>query len=105
MSTLTNESKKTYKYTSRYASVPYFYNTVDKKHMYGLPRDIMHDCDYIKHTVSSLDTLDSLAFKYYGRPDLFWFIALFNDINDPFINLSEVYEYILIPSLSGLRWR
>ena len=48
------------------------------------------------------DTLDSLALKYYGRPDLFWIIADFNRIQDPFIKLVDYFSIIKIPSLSTL---
>ena len=51
------------------------------------------------------DSLDSLALKYYGRPDLFWVIADFNNLNDPYIRLVDKMSSIKIPSLSGITWR
>ena len=49
--------------------------------------------------IKDTDTLDSLALKYYGRPDLFWVIADFNRIQDPYINLYENYNFLNIPLL------
>ena len=49
-------------------------------------------------------TLDFLANKYYGRPDYYWVIADFNHIRDPFINLSDWFNTIKIPSLGSLEF-
>jgi len=105
MDVLINKSKKMYNYTSRYSSFPYYYHKVDKKYIYGITNNLKHDTEYVLHVVKDTDSLDSLALKYYGRPDLFWVIADFNRIQDPYINLFENYNFIYIPSLSGIRYK
>ena len=64
-----------------------------------------YESEYTLHYVTDRDTLDSLALYYYGRPDLYWIIADFNRIQDPYINLFEKYNYIYIPSLSGVKYK
>ena len=104
MDSLTDKSKKDYNYTSRYGSFPYYYNKNDNKYVYGITSWLNLDNEYTLHTVEDTDTLDGLAFKYYGRPDLFWVIADFNRIVDPYINLYDNYNFIYIPSLAGIRY-
>ena len=60
---------------------------------------------YVAHKVTEKDTLDSLADYYYGRPDLYWVIADFNKIQDPFIELFGKYESLKIPSLSNITFK
>ena len=105
MDVLTNKSKKTYDYTSRYSTIPFYYNTKDKRYVYGITRNLRDDTEYIVHLLMDIDTLDSLALKYYGRPDLFWVIADFNRISDPYIRLIDKFNYIYIPTLSGIRFK
>lgn len=104
MDVLINKSKKFYDYTSRYATFPFYYHTVDKKYIYGITGNLNTNTEYVIHMIKDTDTLDSLALKYYGRPDLFWVIADFNRIQDPYINLYENYNFLNIPSLSGIRY-
>lgn len=104
MNILTNKSKRMYDYTSRYAPFPYFYNTKDKKYVYGITGNLSTDTEYVLHNIVDTDTVDGLALKYYGRPDLFWIICDFNRIQDPYVNLYEKYNFIYIPSLSGIRY-
>lgn len=105
MNVLKNKSYRTYDYTSRYTVHPYYYNTVDKKYMYGITSQLSDETEYTLHNIKDVDTLDSLALYYYGRPDLYWIIADYNRIQDPFINLFEKYNYIYIPSLAGIRYK
>lgn len=105
MNVLKDKSSKTYLYTSRYATLPYYYNTLDKKYMYGISKNLNTNTDYVLHNLVDSDSLDSLALKYYGRPDLFWVIADFNNLNDPYIKLVDKMSSIKIPSLSGIAWR
>ena len=105
MNVLKDKSSKTYLYTSRYATLPYYYNTLDKKYVYGISKNLNTNTDYVLHTLVDSDSLDSLALKYYGRPDLFWVIADFNNINDPYIKLVDKMSSIKIPALSGITWR
>ena len=105
MNVLKDKSSKTYLYTSRYATLPYYYNTLDKKYMYGISKNLNTNTDYVLHNLVDSDSLDSLALKYYGRPDLYWVIADFNNLNDPYIRLVDKMSSIKIPSLSGITWR
>ena len=105
MNVLKDKSSRTYFYTSRYATLPYYYNTLDKKYMYGISKNLNTNTDYILHNLVDSDSLDSLALKYYGRPDLFWVIADFNNLNDPYIKLVDKMSSIKIPALSGITWR
>ena len=105
MNVLKDKSSKTYLYTSRYATLPYYYNTLDKKYVYGISKNLNTNTDYVLHNLVDSDSLDSLALKYYGRPDLFWVIANFNNLNDPYIRLVDKMSSIKIPALSGITWR
>ena len=105
MNVLKDKSSRTYFYTSRYATLPYYYNTLDKKYVYGISKNLNTNTDYVLHNLLDSDSLDSLALKYYGRPDLFWVIADFNNLNDPYIKLVDKMSSIKIPSLSGITWR
>ena len=105
MNVLKDKSSKTYLYTSRYATLPYYYNILDKKYMYGISKNLNTNTDYVLHNLVDSDSLDSLALKYYGRPDLFWVIADFNNLNDPYIRLVDKMSSIKIPALSGITWR
>lgn len=104
MDILQDKSKKDYNYTSRYSSFPFYYNTKDKKYMYGITNNLSQQAEYVIHYVEDTDDLDKLALKYYGRPDLYWVIADFNRIQDPYISLYENYNFIYIPSLAGIRY-
>ena len=73
--------------------------------MYGISSNLRDDTEYIVHEIKDIDTLDSLALKYYGRPDLFWVIADFNRIRDPYIRLIDNYNFIYIPTLSSIRFK
>lgn len=95
---------KTYDGTSRYSSVPYYYNRLDGKYVYGVGKQLSTSTAYTVHELASADTLDSLALKYYGRPDYFWIIADFNRIQDPFMKLSDRMESVKIPSLSSIEY-
>ncbi len=105
MKVLTAKAYKNYDYTSRYAPFPYYYHSVDGKYVYGITSNLRLDTEYTIHTVKDTDTLDSLALYYYGRPDLYWVIADFNRIQDPFINLIERFNFLFIPSLAGIRFK
>lgn len=104
MDSLKDKAIKDYNYTSRYGPFPYFYNVNDNKYVYGITSWLSLDCSRTTHTVEDTDTLDGLALKYYGRPDLYWVIADFNRIVDPYINLYDNFNFIYIPDLSGVRY-
>lgn len=102
MNILKNKQYRKYDYISRYTIFPIYYNIKDKKYIYGTTSHLSEQSQYVAHKVTVTDTFESLAFKYYGRPDLYWIISDFNRINDPFINLIDKVEIIKIPSLSAL---
>lgn len=66
---------------------------------------------FTHHKVNETDWLDGIAKKYYGSETLWWVIALFNDIYNPFedlepgqtINiLKEVYLYSLMKEIKNI---
>lgn len=105
MDVLTNKSTKEYQYTSRYAQFPYYYHSVDDKYIYGITSNLNTDVSIVLHTVAPIDTLESLALKYYGRPDLYWVIADINKIRDCFEPLFGKFTSIKIPSLSEISFK
>lgn len=104
MDVLKNKSYGTFDYICRYASVPYYYHTVDEKYIYGIGKNMKKDSPYILYKVKPEDTLDKLALEYYNNPTLYWIIAYFNDIQDCFINLYEHYKEIKIPNYSSIQF-
>lgn len=102
MDILTEKSTKQYDTLSRYSSFYTYYNTLNNKYIYGLTSPLSTEGTYVLHQVSEADTLESLAFKYFGRPDYFWVVAMFNDIDDAFINLYDKFKTIKIPSISNI---
>ncbi len=104
MDILKDKSYKTTDTLSRFTSFPYYYNTIDGKYQYGIMSQLSKDTTYIIHGVSREDTLESLALKYYGRPDYYWVIAMFNDINDAFGKLYNKHKTLKIPSVSNIKF-
>ena len=102
MDVLKDKQRKEYSYNSRYASFPIYYNTVDKKYVYGLTSQLRDDINYVECKVQPGDNLDNLAEHYYGRPDYYWVIADFNRIQDPLIELYGKYDTIKIPVFSKI---
>lgn len=102
-----NDSKnyRSYDSLSRYSSVPYYYNRTDGKYVYGVGRQLDDTTSYILHTVEVSDTFDSLALKYYGRPDYFWIIADFNHVQNPFLKVIDVMDNVKIPALSSIKYK
>lgn len=101
MDILQNKNYKNYDYFSRYSSFPYYYNSVDKKYIYGTTSQINTNISYILHKVKKNETLDSIALDYYNNPTYFWVIADFNRIQDPYNKLEEGIN-LKIPSLSSI---
>ena len=105
MDVLKEESKKSYTYISRYAPFKFYYHTKDDKYVYAVTSQLNDDVIYVLHHVGQADTLDSLSEKYYGRPDLYWIIADFNKIQDPYVKLWGKYETLKIPQLSNITYK
>ena len=99
---LKDKQTLTYNYISRYASFPVYYNTKDNKYIYGLTSQLKTEIPYVECKVLQGDNLDVLSEHYYGRPDLYWIIADFNRIQDPFEELFGNYQTLKIPVLSNI---
>ncbi len=104
MDTLKNKRFETYDYTSRYTGVPYYFDTLDNKEVYGIGTNMLKNISYVSHKVSEFDNLDSLALKYYNNPTYWWIIAYYNDIQDAFIRLIDYFDVIQIPSIASIEF-
>lgn len=104
MDKLKNKKYNQYDYTCRYTGVPYYYNIEDKKEIYGLSSNMIKDLPWVAHKVKQEDTLDSLALNYYNDPTLYWVIAFFNDIQDPFEQLIQKFTILKIPSITSIEF-
>lgn len=104
MDILQDPNRKSYAYTSRYASFNYYYNTKDNKFIYGLTNQLDENTPYVLIDIDQYTTLDFLANKYYGRPDYYWVIADFNRIKDCFKQLYPKYKQIKIPSIASITY-
>ena len=95
-----------YDYTSRYNKFPVYYNTEDNRYVYGLTSNlkINPEIKSFEYKVQPGDTLDSLALKYYGRPDYYWVIADYNRIKDSLVNLFDKYETLVIPNILSIEF-
>ena len=105
MDILKDKQTKSYDYISRYTTFPFYYNTLDDKYIYGVISLLNENTPYVTHYVTQTDTLDTLAFRYYGRPDYYWIIGYFNNILDPFVKLDKKYSTLKIPSLSKIQYK
>lgn len=56
--------------------------------------------DYVVHTVLEGETIQSIAFQYYGDSGMWGVIADANDILNPFEDLHEDME-LIIPNYGG----
>ena len=104
MDVLINKKYKDFDYPSRNSGIPYYYHTLDDKYVFGLNYNLKKDTSYTLHEVKDTDTLDYLALKYYNNPTYYWVIALFNDIDDTFMQLSDYYKVIKIPTFTGIEF-
>ena len=104
MDTLKNKTYASFDYLSRYTNTPYYYDTLSGKEVFGIGTGLKTNAEFVSHKVRSNDTLNSLALKYYNNPTLWWAIAYFNDIQDPFKPLRDKYEIIRIPSISSIEF-
>lgn len=104
MDTLINKKYNQYDYTSRYTGVPYYYDTLNEKEIYGIGSNLKKDTSWLAHSVKQDDTLDSLALHYYNNPSFWWIIAYFNNIQDPFIKLANYFTIIQIPAITSIEF-
>ena len=104
MEVLSYGQYKEYKKPSRYSIFPYYYNRLDDKSVYGLTAQLkQEDTTYVVHEVKQGDTLDTLALYYYNSPLLFWIIADFNYIQDPYIDLT-IGSLLKIPTFNAIEF-
>lgn len=103
MSLLEQKSYSSYDRLSRYSVFPYFYHTLDNKYVRGITAHLDDTTVYVTHKVARNETLDSIALDSYNNPTLYWVIADFNRIQDPFEPLVEG-TYLKIPSLSSIEY-
>lgn len=104
MSIVTDPKLKQYNKLSRYANFPFYYHTVDKKYIYGTTEWLKENTAYQSYRIKDGDTLDTIALQAYNNPTLYWVIADFNRIQDPFIKLPAGY-IIRIPVISDIDFR
>lgn len=104
MDTLINKMYGNFDYLSRYLDVPYYYDTLTSREIYGIGTNLKTNAEYVTHKLRSNDTLESLALKYYNNPTFWWIIAYFNNIQDPFKPLRNTFETIRIPSISSVEF-
>ena len=100
---LKDKSYKDYSYISRYTNVPYYFNSIDQKFMYGTTYPMSKDVTYLIHKVVRNETPDSISLTYYNTPLYYWVILDYNDIQDPFIEL-EIGQELKIPTLSAINF-
>lgn len=56
---------------------------------YSIPDDIKNNEDYtFEHDVDNNDWWDSIAYDYYENENLWWVVALTNDVVNPFEELT-----------------
>ena len=104
MDILTNKRYEQYDYICRYTGVPYYYNTVDKKEIYGIGSNMKKTTPYITHVVQETDTLDSLALHYYANPTFWWVIAYFNNIQDALEPLPKIRTTVRSPTITAIEF-
>jgi hypothetical protein len=102
MDTLKNKNYESYDYLCRYTQVPYYFDTLRQREVYGIGSNLVKDSPYVSHKLASNDTLHSLALQYYNNPTYWWVIAYFNDIQDAFIPLIDKFSIIRIPNISSI---
>ena len=104
MDTLTNKNYADFEYISRYQNIPYYYDTLCDKEIFGIGTTLKTSSEFVTHTVKRSDTLHSLALKYYNNPTFWWVIAYFNNIQDSFKTLRNKYKTIRIPNISSIEF-
>lgn len=104
MNTLKNKTYATFDYLCRYTNIPYYFDTLQNREIYGIGTGLKTSTEYVTHKVRSNDTLDALSLKYYNNPTFWWIIAYFNNIQDPFKPIKNKYITLKIPSISSIEF-
>ena len=102
MDTLKNKNYESYDYLSRYTQVPYYFDTIKQREIYGIGSNVLKNSPYVSHKVTQDDTLYNLALRYYNNPTYWWVIAYFNDIQDSFVSLKDNYSILKIPNIASI---
>lgn len=102
MDTLKNKNYENYDYLSRYTQVPYYFDTLKQREVYGIGSNLRKDSPYVSHKLVPEDTLHSLSLQYYNNPTYWWVIAYFNDVQDAFKPLMEQYSILRIPNITSI---
>ena len=98
---LTDKQYRQYSYFSRYSSFPIYYDTNNKRYLYGVTSQLNKDTTYVIYKTKRNDTWDSIALFYYNSPEYYWVLCDFNNIQDPFADIEEGQE-IKIPTLTAV---
>lgn len=98
-----NKSYREYSKLSRYEPFPYYYDTDNKKYVYGRTSYLDDSTAYTVHITRKDDTLDALALYYYGNPTYYWVIADFNRLQDCYSFIPENTQ-LKIPSLVSIQF-
>lgn len=104
MDTLTNKAYANFDYISRYTDIPYYYDTLSNREIFGIGTNLKTNAEFVTHKVLGNDTLNSLALKYYNNPTFWWIIAYYNNIQDAFKPLSDKYDTLRIPNISSIEF-
>lgn len=104
MDVLKNKEYKDYNRLSRYASFPYFYNTLDNKCVVEIPTALDPNTLYSTYIVQAGDTYDFISLKSYNNPTYYWIICNANNIFDPLVNPTPGTR-LRIPQLSTIQFR
>ncbi len=103
MDVLSNKSYKNYKKLSRYASFPYYYNSLFNKYNYSTIQYLSSLTDYQLYTIKANDSWDSIALEFYNNPTYYWIILSYNHIQDS-LNSPPVGIRIRIPNISTIEF-
>lgn len=101
---LQQKSYRTYDYLSRYSNFPYYYNTLDKKYVYGTTTQLHTDTPFVLYKVIPGDTYDSIALEFYNTPLYYWMICDFNQIQDP-LDPPIPGTRLKVPTLSSITYK
>lgn len=104
MNVLKNQTTHETDYISRYSVCSDYYHTLDEKYFTGIGYNLLKTSSYYEHKLKVTDTLENLSLKYYNNPTYWWVIALFNDIEDSYMNLMDKFISIKIPQIAAIEF-
>ena len=104
MDVLKDKQLRAYDKLSRYATFPFYYNTLDNKYIYGTTNHLDISTNYKLYKIQKGDTFDSISLTHYNDPTYYWVICDFNRIQDPFATLIPG-KYIKVPVISTIEFK